>query len=100
MERDPLRGQLHHLLARDAGARQSVTAKQRFWKTSVGDARDSDVRVWRLGSGAWRPRQELFKRMGARDRGERRDRAENAGTPASSNVLATAMCWSRSRFER
>ena len=30
--RDPLPGQLHHLLARDASARESITDKQRFWK--------------------------------------------------------------------
>lgn len=30
--RDPLPGQLHHLLARDAAPRQSITDKQRFWK--------------------------------------------------------------------
>ena len=30
--RDPLAGQLQHLLARDATARQSITDKQRFWK--------------------------------------------------------------------
>lgn len=30
--RDPLPGQLHHLLARDAAPRQSITDKLRFWK--------------------------------------------------------------------
>lgn len=32
LARDPLSGQLHHLLARDAVPRQSITDKLRFWK--------------------------------------------------------------------
>jgi len=98
-ERDPLRGQLHHLLARDAGARQSVTAKQRFWKrlSALLATATFEYGDWDLVRGG--RAQELFNEWAREIEESAATEPENAGTPSSSYVLATAMVLG-SRFER
>ena len=90
-ERDPLRGQLHHLLARDAGARQSVTAKQRFWKhlSALLATATFEYGDWDLVRGG--RAEELFNEWAREIEESAATEPENAGTPSSSYVLATAM---------
>jgi len=89
---DPLRGQLHELLARDAGARHSLTAKQRFWK------RVSDLLAgatleygdWDLVRGG--DAQDQFNEWTREIEASASTDPEDTGAPLSSSyVLATAM---------
>jgi hypothetical protein len=100
--RDPLPGQLHHLLARDAGARQSITDKQRFWRnvTSLLAPASSAFEFgdWDLvrGFGAAGDYDEwvadIEEGLAPDPHGDRNDLVADGGVDASpSYVLATMM---------
>ena len=93
--RDPLRGQLHDLLARDAAGRQSVGAKQRFWGRVYALLTNAPIEYgnWDLVRGA--NAQDQFNEWASEIESNITTDPDRAGASAqrssSSYVLATAI---------